>query len=191
MPYSGRTDIAVRTLEALRLYFQRHSHRFSAIVRGDADPDDPMNRPHIRFNGCTLQENSEKWSHAQNDALGYFCWLFCRLALDGSLEMRGEHWDLLGLFPSYFRAIRYWQDEDSGHWEEARKVEASSIGAVVAGLRELRRLMTALSLELPPTRAGDHHRAGSGRTHRLRGGGALRNPAQRVCAVGPVQTAPV
>ena len=42
--------------------------------------------------------------------------------------------------PLYFQAIRYWQDEDSGHWEERRKIEASSIGAVVAGLRELRLL---------------------------------------------------
>ena len=34
----------------------------------------------------------------------------------------------------YFAAIRFWQDEDSGHWEEQRKVSASSIGTVVAGL---------------------------------------------------------
>ncbi len=39
-----------------------------------------MNRPHIRFNGTTLEELPEKWSHAQNDALGYSLWLFSLLA---------------------------------------------------------------------------------------------------------------
>lgn len=144
---SGKIDIAVRCLQALCLYFQRHSSRFSAIIRGDADPNDPMNRPHIRFDGTTLQENPEKWSHAQNDALGGFCWLFCRLARDGHIQVEQEQWNLLGLFALYFQAINYCRDEDSGHWEEARKIEASSIGAVVAGMREMRTLMHARSVE--------------------------------------------
>ena len=41
----------------------------------------------------------------------------------------------------YFAAIRFWQDEDSGHWEEQRKVSASSIGTVVAGLEAFADLM--------------------------------------------------
>ena len=93
-----------------------------------------MNRPHVRFNGLTLEENPERWSHAQNDALGYFLWLSCRLALAGHVSSLPEDWDLLGRFALFFRSVRYWQDEDSGHWEEARKVEAWSIGAVVAAL---------------------------------------------------------
>ena len=80
---TGRTGVACRTLGALRHYFQKHRHRFLAIIRGEADPADPMNRPHVRFDGLTLEENPEKWSHAQNDALGYFLWLSCRLALAG------------------------------------------------------------------------------------------------------------
>src|SRR5262249_25816362 len=38
-------------------------------------------------------------------------------------------------------AIEYWTDKDSGHWEEEPKVSASSIGAVVAGLRQLQKLV--------------------------------------------------
>jgi len=41
---------------------------------------------------------------------------------------------MLVLLVRYFEAIRYWEDADSGHWEEARKISASSIGVVVAGL---------------------------------------------------------
>ena len=49
--------------------------------------------------------------------------------------------ELLALFPKYFDAIRFWEDEDSGHWEETRKNEASSIGVATAGLIELRQLL--------------------------------------------------
>jgi hypothetical protein len=44
---------------------------------------------------------------------------------------------LYGLLPAYFEAIQYWKDADSGAWEESRKVNSSSIGAVMAGLREM------------------------------------------------------
>jgi hypothetical protein len=147
---TGQAVIAERNIAALQRFFERYRHRFESVIRGDANPSDPMNRPHIRFNGRTLTENAEKWSHAQNDALGYFLWLSCRLALLGHTNTSALPWDLLGLFPLYFRAVRYWQDEDSGHWEEARKIEASSIGPVVAGLREMRRLMIAQSLPAFP-----------------------------------------
>ena len=49
---------------------------------------------------------------------------------------------MLALFPLYFDAVRYWEDQDSGHWEEIRKVEASSIGVVTAGLKELKKVLT-------------------------------------------------
>ncbi len=44
----------------------------------------------------------------------------------------------MALFPLYLQTIAYWQDEDSGHWEEIRKISASSIGVVVAGLTSLK-----------------------------------------------------
>jgi hypothetical protein len=137
----GQVDVAEHNVAALTLYFQRHRHRFETIIKGDADPSEPMNRPHVRFNGQNLSENPEKWSHAQNDALGYFLWLSCRLAIDRCEGPTAAQWDLFGLFPLLFRAIRYWEDEDSGHWEEVRKVAASSIGTVVAALREMCLLM--------------------------------------------------
>ncbi len=100
-----------------------------------------MNRPHIRFNGNDLSEINQKWSHAQNDALGYFLWLFCKLANDKKISITPEQNQLLALFALYFEKIEYWQDEDNGHWEEAKKIEASSIGVVVAALTELRNLV--------------------------------------------------
>ncbi|MEM7064698.1 MAG: glycoside hydrolase family 15 protein [Cyanobacteria bacterium P01_B01_bin.77] len=136
----GETAVAVKTARTLLTYFGKHSHRFEAIIQEQVDPQNPMNRPHIRFNGQTLEENKERWPHAQNDALGYFLWLYCLLVGDELIEPTNEDVETLALFPFYFQAIRYWKDEDSGHWEETRKVEASSIGAVVAGLKALRQI---------------------------------------------------
>ncbi|MGA2499795.1 MAG: glycoside hydrolase family 15 protein [Tepidisphaeraceae bacterium] len=137
----GQTEVAVRTVGTLMSFFQTQRPRFEAIIRGDADPEDVMNRPHIRFDGQTLTEIDQKWSHAQNDALGYFLWLYCRLIREGRIQTAQPDQEMLGLFPRYFEAIQFWQDEDSGHWEERRKISASSIGTVVAGLRELSKLI--------------------------------------------------
>jgi phosphorylase kinase alpha/beta subunit len=132
---AGDTAAARSVVAALAAFYRKHRGRFAAIVKGEADPARPMNRPHVRFDGVNLAENPETWAQAQNDALGYFLWAYCRMASKGQLAPDRE---LLALFALYFQRIRYWEDEDSGHWEEARKVEASSIGAVVAGLRALR-----------------------------------------------------
>ena len=136
----GKTEIAVKTAQTLMAYFTKHRSRFESIIQEPRLAQDVMNRPHIRFQGETLTENSEYWPHAQNDALGYFLWFYCLLARDGWLKVSESDVATLALFPLYFRAIAYWQDEDSGHWEETRKISASSMGTVVAGLKALKQL---------------------------------------------------
>jgi phosphorylase kinase alpha/beta subunit len=135
---NGRPEVARRNAEALCEFFARQRERFLSVIEDPAVAAEPMQRPHIRFDGEKLAELLEKWSHAQNDALGYFVWLYAKLARQGVLPPAACNLETLALFPEYFRAIEFWQDEDSGHWEETRKVSASSIGVVVAGLRELR-----------------------------------------------------
>jgi phosphorylase kinase alpha/beta subunit len=142
----GKPDVAARTARALFDYFWAHRQRFETIIAGEADPNDVMQRPQIRFDGRTLRELPEPWPHAQNDALGYALWLFSRLAARGLTTLDAQACQTLGLFPRYFDAIRYWRDEDSGHWEETRKVSASSIGTVVAG----REALLSLSEERGP-----------------------------------------
>ncbi len=130
--------VAVKTVTTLMDYFQRHCDRFTAIIQSQVNADEPMNRPHIRFNGRDLSEIDQKWAHAQNDALGYFLWLYCKLAQVGAIRPERSAGEMLNCFVAYFDAIGYWADADSGHWEEARKIEASSIGAVLAGLEQLK-----------------------------------------------------
>lgn len=120
---TGRTAEAAHTMRTLVAYFERHLSRFDRIIDGQADPADPMQRPNIRFDGATLDELPETWAHAQNDALGYALFQTARLAREGAYAVRPEDVAVLSRFPAYFEAIGYWKDADSGHWEEARKVE--------------------------------------------------------------------
>jgi Glycosyl hydrolases family 15 len=148
----GKVAIAARTMQTLLAYFQTHRGRFrQAIAQGR--PADPMRRPHIRFDGGKLKEVRQNWPHAQNDALGYFLWFYCKLARQGILAADDRAIRCLADFPRFFQAIAYWRDADSGHWEEAQKVCASSIGAALAGLREFELLADEKSLWSHPALA--------------------------------------
>ncbi len=138
----GQVDKAVKNVLTLMAYFKKHKFRFEGIVDNRVNPVIAMDRPHIRFNGKLLAEVDENWEHAQNDALGYFLWFYCKLANEGHISLQQDDVEMLGLFPLYFQAVQYWEDEDSGHWEEGRKIEASSIGVAVAGLKSLKQLFT-------------------------------------------------
>jgi len=144
---NGHIETVVKNITTFANYFIKHQWRFEKIITGELDFNNPMNRPHIRFNGNDLSEINEKWSHAQNDALGYFLWLFCKLANDEVIVITPQQSQLLALFALYFDKIGYWQDEDNGHWEETKKIEASSIGIVVAALNELKKLMQQQTLQ--------------------------------------------
>ncbi len=139
---TGEIAIAIKTLNALMDYFKVYRQRFEQIIEQPDRANHVMERPHVRFDGESLQELTEKWSHAQNDALGYFLWLYCKLVNEGLLLITEAEIAVLALFPLYFEAIAYWQDADSGHWEEEQKIEASSIGVVKAGLTALRQTRT-------------------------------------------------
>ncbi|MEP6495843.1 MAG: glycoside hydrolase family 15 protein [bacterium] len=136
---NGQTPTAVAAVKELAKVFAAQAARFDAIIADPSVKDtDVMLRPHVRFNGDDGSLLPQQWSHAQNDALGAFLWIYAGLAVARAIP--DVEWDIetIGRFVNYLGAIRYWEDEDSGHWEEARKVSASSIGVVVAGLRSLR-----------------------------------------------------
>jgi hypothetical protein len=137
----GSLDIAVKNINSLMNYFKKHKKRFEGIIEKSVDSNNPMNRPHIRFNGRNLEEIDEKWPHSQNDALGYFVWFYSKLSEENLLQLSGDDLEMIAIFVAYFEAILYWKDEDSGHWEEVRKINASSIGVVVAALEKVKELI--------------------------------------------------
>ncbi len=84
----GKFGVAINTIQSLMVYFHQHRHRFQKIIDTATVPKDVMERPHIRFDGVNLQEIEQKWSHAQNDALGYFLWFYCKLVKEGFMVPR-------------------------------------------------------------------------------------------------------
>ena len=140
--YRRRGDFApaIACIQGLTKFFVTQLPRFREII---SDPTrvlhkDANRRPHIRFTAQTLADLPEKWTHAQNDALGQALWFRFRLANTNVLPMNASDYGLYRIFQAYFAAIEYWQDPDSGAWEEGLKVNNSSVGAVLAGLEEMR-----------------------------------------------------
>ena len=136
----GELSPAVACMQGVSQFFAKQRPRFLEIIQDDSRKlkDDVQRRPHIRFAAPALGELPEKWPHAQNDALGLALWFRFVLANFGALPMAAADWETYKLFPRYFTAIEYWEDRDSGAWEEGRAIRNSSVGAVVAGLEEMR-----------------------------------------------------
>jgi glycosyl hydrolase family 15 len=132
---------AIACIQGLTKFFATQLPRFREIISDPTRvlPKEPNRRPHIRFTAQTLADLPEKWTHAQNDALGQALWFRFRLANTKVLPMNPSDYDLYRIFPAYFAAIEYWQDPDSGAWEEGLKVNNSSVGTVLAGLEEMRK----------------------------------------------------
>lgn len=131
---SGRSTEALAIATALVNYFDAHAERFDSVIEGRADKDNPMNRPHVRIDGEELQEISETWAHAQNDAHGLFLWITGTLVHEGLLDVDSKLLKTVSRTVRFLNAIHFYEDTDSGVWEEERAVHASSIGAVCAGL---------------------------------------------------------
>ncbi|MEI6232372.1 MAG: glycoside hydrolase family 15 protein [Planctomycetota bacterium] len=144
---AGKPAAAVAAVTSLLTYMKKQESRFITIITKQSDPQSVMLRPHVRFDGFTLSDIDQTWAHAQNDALGYLLWLYFKLADAGHITPSSGDLDFIALFPHYFKALPFWADEDSGHWEETRKVAASSIGVVTAALTMMRAYWSEKSLE--------------------------------------------
>jgi phosphorylase kinase alpha/beta subunit len=136
----GELAPAIACMQGLTEFFAKERLRFLDIIQDPTHKlkEDVQRRPHIRFAAQALGEPPERWPHAQNDALGLALWFRFVLANSGALPLTAADWEIYELFLRYFAAIEYWQDRDSGAWEEGRAVRNSSVGAAVAGLEEMR-----------------------------------------------------
>jgi GH15 family glucan-1,4-alpha-glucosidase len=135
----GDASSALRTLQSLEAFLTTQNSRMSAIIQRPEKKEDVQERPHVRFDASTLRELPQTWSHAQNDALGDVMWLRLLMAGRGGLPLNSSEVELFGTMARYFGAIEYWRDNDSGPWEEEKKVNSSSVGTVLAALELARR----------------------------------------------------
>ena len=127
-------DVAIEAVKGILSCLDAIRQSFENSIESGQAPVTDGSRPPVRFTG----EDSVPlydWANAQNDALGYALQFIGKVA---KLDVIDVDRGLINVLVSYLETVRYWEDADSGHWEEIKKVNASSIGTVVAGLRAIR-----------------------------------------------------
>lgn len=135
---TGRTELAVNGAKALLSILNNNRRTLDGVVSGELDPSNPDNRLPVRVKGDNLENDTE--SRVQNDSVGYALLCISRLIKAGHLEVSEADMTTIAQTVRYLGAIEYWHDEDDGHWEEERRIHASSIGIVIAGLKEAKQL---------------------------------------------------
>jgi hypothetical protein len=137
--FCGDSPSAFRTVQGLQRFLYTQTHQFQEIIARPELKEDVSKRPGVRFNARTLTVPG-KWANAQNDSLGAVIWLRFLIANEDAtgtaFSLAAEEWPLYELMLQYLNKIQFWCDPDSGAWEEERKFNSSSVGAVLAGLRE-------------------------------------------------------
>ena len=101
---------------------------------------------HPRYDPVTGSELHEEWGNKQNDAIGALLFKIGDLEEKGIKIIRNEDdIRILQKLVWYLRSVEYWHDKDNGVWEENEEVHASSVGACVAGLKKISKIV-----DVPP-----------------------------------------
>src|SRR3989338_1056880 len=128
------------TYKAIIETLLKHEHKIDWAIKNK--PTEAYQYIHARFHPETFDEFWDAWGNKQNDAVG--CILF-RL---GELEINQKRSIIKSLdqerivnkLVKYLDSIEYWQDRDSGMWEEKEELHSSSLGACVACLKSVSKL---------------------------------------------------
>ena len=133
-------DTVEKTYDALLKIFLKHEEKIDQAI--ESKPKSKNEYIHARFHPEKFEEFWEDWGNKQHDSIGAILFRI------GELEHHHkrvilkdeDHIRIVNKLVLYLKSIRYWEDEDSGMWEENEEVHASSVGACVAGLKSIKRL---------------------------------------------------
>ncbi len=136
----GDWNTVEKTYRAILAIFIKYEEKIDWAI--EHKPSYSYQYIHARFNPDTFDEFWEEWGNKQNDAVG------CILFRIGELEYHQkrsiiktrEQERIVNKLVKYLENLEYWQDRDSGIWEEGEELHASSIGACVAGLKSISRV---------------------------------------------------
>ena len=134
----------VKAYQALLDVLKKHEYKIDwAIVE---KPKHRWQYIHARFNPETFEEFHEDWGNKQNDAIGALLFKIGDLESKGIKVIRDKDDErILQKLVYYLNSIQYWQDPDNGMWEEHEEIHASSVGACVAGLKKISKI-----IDVPP-----------------------------------------
>lgn len=136
-----------KTYRAILDIFKKHEYKIDHAI--SKKPEHTYQYIHPRYHPETFDEYWEEWGNKQNDAIG------CILFKIGEMEKRApgiivkdeNDVRVIQKLVWYLSTLEYWQDPDSGIWEENQEVHASSVGACVAGLKMAQYIN---GVEVPP-----------------------------------------
>ncbi|MBT3304528.1 glycoside hydrolase family 15 [Candidatus Woesearchaeota archaeon] len=125
---------------ALFEIFLKHEYKIDHAIK--QKPTEKYQYIHARYDPITFDEIYEDWGNKQNDAIGAFLFKVGELEEKGIKIIRSDvHRRILQKLVDYLLSIEYWQDKDNGMWEENEEVHASSVGACVAGLKKISKIV--------------------------------------------------
>jgi GH15 family glucan-1,4-alpha-glucosidase len=130
----GDLETVRKTYRAILDIFKKHESKIDHAI--SKKPEHTHQYIHPRYNPETFDEYWEEWGNKQNDSIG------CILFKIGELEQKQnglivENDDdrrVVQKLVWYLSTLEYWNDADSGIWEEDQEIHASSVGACLAGL---------------------------------------------------------
>jgi len=97
---------------------------------------------HPRYDPVTMEEILDQWGNKQNDAIGALIFKIGDLEEKGIKIVRGkDDLRIIQKLVDYLEKIEYWHDKDNGMWEENEEIHSSSIGACVAGLKKIKKIV--------------------------------------------------
>jgi GH15 family glucan-1,4-alpha-glucosidase len=134
------TKELVRTYHALLDVLKKHEYKIDwAIVE---KPAHSWQYIHPRYDPETFDEFHGEWGNKQNDAVGALLFKIGDLESKGIKVIRDkDDMRILQKLVYYLASIEYWHDADNGMWEENEEVHASSVGACVAGLKKISKIV--------------------------------------------------
>jgi GH15 family glucan-1,4-alpha-glucosidase len=118
----------------------KHEYKIDWAIK--EKPDAKFKYIHPRYEIDTLNEIHEEWGNKQNDAIGALLFKIGELESKNIRILRNDN-DLriIKKLIDYLASIEYWHDLDNGIWEENEEVHASSVGACVAGLKKISKII--------------------------------------------------
>jgi phosphorylase kinase alpha/beta subunit len=135
--YVDRSDLVDRLIRAHFTVFRRHSWRLVEGIRHKPDPKKCFPAVYTK----RFEEIRTEWGQNQLDTIGLFLYLVACFRSRGmdvfQHSRRFEEKVLLNKITRYAETMEWWSARDFGQWEEGPERHASSIGAVLAGLRML------------------------------------------------------
>lgn len=137
--HTGEMEVVKDTARALLGILSKHKEKIVWAVNNR--PFETWQYIHARYHPETFEEFWEEWGNKQNDAVGEVLYLISECEVSGhTVVTTDDEKELVQILVNYLNAIEYWNDADSGIWEENQEVRASSIGAVVRALTTAKKL---------------------------------------------------